>query len=325
MSRFIQAAATMHTLSLAAMEEASRFGIRDADIDHLLLALTIDPGTGGQVLRGMGVGLEETRMAVAAQHAAQLDLVGIASDTDDPGRIVFHETSGYEWTARAIAVIKEASRGDRRGDSAAVLRTLLDEPSGLIEQILQRLDVDQDALRSRLDELRQLDLTPPSASDVPALSGARTVFIPAGLDDVWALLSSAGRIPEWDQGVTDVRAAEADGWWDALTRTITPDGRRIQVKDDFRRQRIECVRCDEPHDVAWRFTRPDAPRANPRRIDFGLEHAAGGTQLRITVAWEPAARRRGRRIVRALLKPVHRFFLFIQLTQIESGITRVFR
>lgn len=114
MSRLTHAAATMHTLSLAAMEEASRFGVRDTDIDHLLLALTIDPDAGGQTLRGMGVSLEAARVAVAAQHAAQLGLVGIAADPDSPGRIVFHETSGYEWTDRAITVLKDASSGERR-------------------------------------------------------------------------------------------------------------------------------------------------------------------------------------------------------------------
>lgn len=326
MSRFTQAAATMHTLSLAAMEEASRFGIRDTDIDHLLLALTIDPDTGGQVLRGMGSGLDEARAAVAAQHAAQLDLVGVASDAGTPGRIVFHETSGYELTDRVIAVLKEASSGDRDGDSAAVLRALIDEPSGLIEEILRRLDIDPDALRRQLDGLRGVDLSRAETSAERTPSGSRSAFVPAPLADVWALLSSADRIPEWDQGISDVGPLDpVSGTWDARTRTVAPDGKTIRVKDAFRRQRVELVHLEDHASIQWRFRHPDARRANSRLITFTLEHAAGGMQLGVTLRWETSPRRHGRRVARALLGPVLRFVIFIQLAQIESGVTRVFR
>ncbi|PQZ57985.1 MULTISPECIES: SRPBCC domain-containing protein [unclassified Microbacterium] len=326
MSRFTHAAATMHTLSLASMEEASRFGVRDADIDHLLLALTIDPGTGGQILRGMGAGLDTSRAAVAAQHAAQLELVGIASDTDGPGRIVFHETSGYEWTERALSVLKEATSGDRNGDSAAVLRTLIDEPSGLIDEILRRLDIDPTTLAARLDEVQQLRLSPPTAPETHALSGTRSLFVPASLEDVWALLSSAARIPEWDPAVAMIHADDgAIGPWDAESTLATPDGKPLRVKGEFRRQRVERSQCEKPSLVRWRFSYPDAVRSNPREVDFELEHAAGGMQIRATLTWDTTRRRRGLRVVRPLLKPLHRLLIFTQLAQIESGITRVFR
>ncbi|UTT53039.1 SRPBCC family protein [Microbacterium maritypicum] len=325
MSRFTHAAATMHTLSLAAMEEASRFGVRDADIDHLLLALTIDPDTGGQILRGMGAGLDTARAAVAAQHAAQLELVGIASDPDGLGRIVFHETSGYEWTERALTVLKEASSGDRRGDSAAVLRTLIDEPSGLIEEILRRIDVDPGVLSARLDDVQRLRLAPQQARDTHTLSGTRSLFAPASRDDVWALLSSASRIPEWDPAVGTIDADDTTGPWEAESRTQAPDGRPVRVKDEFRRQRVELMECERPSLIRWRFSYPDAVRSNPRLVDFELEHAAGGTQIRATLTWETTRGRGGRRLVRALLKPLHRLLVFTQLAQIESGITRVFR
>lgn len=326
MSRLTRAAATMHTLSLASMEEASRFGVRDADIDHLLLALTIDPDTGGQVLRSMGVGLEAARAAVAAQHSAQLDLVGVTSGADGPGRIVFHETAGYEWTDRALVVLKDSSTGDRVGDSAAVLRSLTFEPSGLIAEILHRLDVDPEALTSRLDEVQRLRLPQQDSPDAAALTGSRSIFVPATLDDVWALLSSAARIPEWDQGIAAIDGDDSTtDTWNATTATTTPDGKPIPVKAEFLRQRVHLVHREERVGVQWRFTRPDAARSNPRLVAFGLEHAASGMQLRVTLTWETAQPRRGRRFLRFALKPLHRFVIFIQLAQIESGITRVFR
>lgn len=326
MSRFLQAAATMHTLSLAAMEEASRFGVRDADIDHLFLALTIDPDAGGQILRGMGAGLDGARAAVAAQHAAQLGLVGVTTDPNSPGRIVFHETSGYAWTDRAITVLKDASSGERRGDSAAVLRALVDEPSGLIDQILRRLDADPDTLRTRLDEVQQLRLVAASPAADQSLSGSRSVFVPAPIEDVWALLSAPTRIPEWDQGIAAIDADdETSGSWEAETATTLPDGKPMHVKDDFRRQLVHLAQREEPTSIRWLFTHPDAARSNPRSVAFALEHAAGGMQLRVTLTWLTPPSRGGRRIVRILMKPLFRFVLFIQLTQLESGITRVFR
>lgn len=326
MSRFTQAASTMHTLSLASMEEASRFGVRDADIDHLLLALTIDPDTGGQVLRSMGVGLDATRAAVAAQHSAQLELVGFTSGTEGPGRIVFHETTGDEWTDRALAVLKDASNGDRDGDSAAVLRSLLSEPSGLINEILHRLDVEPEALTARLDEIQQLRLSQRITPDAHALTGSRSIFVPATIDDVWALLSSAARIPEWDHVIATIDADDPTAdTWDAVTATVTPDGKPITVKSELRRQRVHLVQRVERTSIQWRFTHPDAARSNPRLLTFELEHAAGGMQLRATLTWETQRRRPGRRLVRAVMRPLYRFVIFIQLTQIASGITRVFR
>jgi uncharacterized protein YndB with AHSA1/START domain len=325
MSRFAQSAATMHTLSLAAMEEASRFGVRDADIDHLLLALTIDPDAGGQVLRRAGLRLTAVRTAVADQHAEQLGALGLAPDPAASGRIVFHETSGYDWTDRAIAVLRAGSEQGRRGDSAAVLRALLDEPSGLITAVLQRLGVDPVGIATELDELSSLADTAPRRSTGAGITSERAVFVPAPPTEVWALLSDPARIPEWDPSTAQVTpdADPADGW-DARAHTTTSDGRPIRRKEAFVRRRILLASRDEPTAVAWRFLLPDAPRTNPRVVTFALEPVAGGTRLMVSVTWE-TLHRRGRRVLRAVLRPLHRLALFLQLAQIESGVTRVFR
>ena len=96
MSKFVQAAQTSQVLSLTALEEASRQGLREADIEHLFLALVLSDQVAGRVLREMGIGIDDARRAVREQHDAQLASLGVRAVLPDPGRIVFHETDGYE-------------------------------------------------------------------------------------------------------------------------------------------------------------------------------------------------------------------------------------
>lgn len=326
MSRFTQAAATMHTLSLAAMEEASRLGVHDADIDHLLLALTIDADTGGQVLRRAGIRLDAARAAVEAQHAGQLLAMGIDAPAVGPGRIIFHETDGYDWTERALAVLRAASQGGRRGDSAAVLRALLGEPSGLIAAILGRLAVTEDDLTAQLDEVEGTARSPRPGRKPAArgITGSRSMFVPAAEAEVRAVLADAERLPEWEQSVAAVLPAGEDGPWEAFAPATAPDGRPLRRKPEFHRL---CVMREEEESGAltWRFEYPDAPRANPRVLTMALEPAAGGTQLRATMTWETRPRGPVRRVLRAPLRPLWRGLVFIQLAQVESGISRIFR
>ncbi|MGO0575869.1 hypothetical protein [Ornithinimicrobium panacihumi] len=51
MSKYVRLAQTSQTLSLTAVEEASREGLREADLEHLLLALVLSPEPAGEVLR----------------------------------------------------------------------------------------------------------------------------------------------------------------------------------------------------------------------------------------------------------------------------------
>jgi len=130
MNKLVRAAQTSQSLSLAAMEEASRLGLREADIEHLFLALVIDDQSAGRALRSMGIDLDAARRAVEEQHDAQLASLGIEASFPKAGRIVFQETDGYEWSARALDLIGKSSGKGKSGDAAAVLRELVAEPSG---------------------------------------------------------------------------------------------------------------------------------------------------------------------------------------------------
>ncbi|MFT4280831.1 Clp protease N-terminal domain-containing protein [Microbacterium sp.] len=151
MSKFVRAAQTSQSLSLVAMEEASRLGVREADIEHLLLALVLNDQNAGRALRSLGVDIEAARQAVAEQHDTHLASLGIDAEFPAPGRIVFHETDGYQWRKRASDLLARSAGKGRDGDAGAVLRELLIEPSGLIVDILERLGVTPQRVREELD------------------------------------------------------------------------------------------------------------------------------------------------------------------------------
>ncbi|GAB96531.1 uncharacterized protein YndB with AHSA1/START domain [Kineosphaera limosa] len=334
MSKFTDLAKTSHALSLAAMEEASRTGQRIADIDHLLLALTVNEQSAGQVLRSMGITLAAARAAVSAQHDAQLAALGVQASMPEPGRIVFHETDGYDWSERALDLIKRSADGGRRGDATAVLRELVAEPSGLIEDLLSRLDSSPAAVLTRLDEVESVPVHT-SRANTDSLTGTSRAFVPASLEQVWHLLADPGRMPEWDQRVGSVLVGappeppEPGARWSALAPSVGPDGRALKVKPAWRRLSIELIAFEPQTTIAWSLTYPDADRANARIVRIDLAPAAGGTSLGLTLSFErhPDRARRPlpRRLLGPALRPLHRAVIWLQLNQLGSGISRVFR
>lgn len=328
MSKLADVAKTAQSLSLTAMEEASRVGLRTSDIDHLFLALVLSNQHAGRVLRGSGITLEEARRAVAEQHAAQLASVGISVGAADPGRIVFNETGGYTWSDRVLDIFKESCRGGKRGDAAAVLRELLDEPSGMIAEVLYRLGTSPDTIRRRLDED-----APAARPAVPVsadgLTGHAELFVPAPVDEVWMLLADPFRMPDWEPsigGVVDAGGPVRPGdVWIAHRRERRPDGKPLRIAPALRRIRVEVEVVEEQFSIGWSFSTPDAPDANTRCVRISLAATEGGTRLRMMQAWQrPPARRVGP--VRArLLRPLYRFVTWMQLFQLGVAIGRVFR
>lgn len=332
MSKFTEAATTSHTLSVAAMEEASRFGQRSTDIDHMFLALVVSEQIAGQVLRSEGITLEAARGAVAEQHSAQLASLGIGTGFPQQGRIVFHETGGYEWSDRALVVIKRASHGEKRGDAADVLRELVTEPSGMIDQVLQRLGSASDLVIARLDEVQRYPaLTPKHTIQPGRRSGACEAFVPAPVHQVWKLLTDPTRMPEWEPMVGDVVLDEMQtkpqmgDRWTAHARTQRSDGKPIRIKPEFQTQDVELVACTDGTLIEWRVTYPDSARADVKRVRIELEPAAGGTQLRISLGWERNSNRPARPIRGVLIRPFVRFGIWMQLSQLSGGISRAFR
>lgn len=330
MSKFTVAATTSHALSVAAMEEASRFGQRTADIDHLFLAFTVSEQSAGQVLRSCGITLDAAREAVAAQQSEQLAALGVQIAAPEPGGIVFHKTGGYEWSDRAVELLKRASEGDKRGDAAAVLRELVAEPSGMIDAILHRLNTTPELIVAALDEAAHYPaLRPQFSPRAHTLASVSEAFAPASPERVWELLATPSHMPDWEPGLGSVthapEALRVGDVWTAFTLTERPDGKPTSVKPNFMTQRVELVALEEPRLIEWRFSYPEAPKANTRHIRIEIEPAAGGSQLHLTLAWERNSDRPRRPLLRLVMRPVHRLVLWMQLSQLGSGISRTFR
>lgn len=330
MSKFTTSAATMQTLSRAGAEEASRLDENTGDIEHLLLAVVIDEGVGGQALRSLGISLDRVRDAVAAQHAEQLASLGIHSGGSAPGEITFPMPGGFSWNDRALGVMRRASEGENAGDSAAVLRELVDERSGLIEAVLHRLDTSPDEVRAVLDDVPRHEPQPRHRIDARSLSGVGETFVPASVDDVWALLVDPARRHEWDAGYDSIDDAPAAGEvgasWIMRARRIDSDGTELKVRPERERTRVEVLAAEAPHAIEWSYVWPDAPQSNWRSVRIELEPAAGGTQLRIRQQWHRGPGTRWRiPLLRWAMRPLYRFMIWMQISNLGASIGRVFR
>ncbi|KAA9149257.1 Clp protease [Microbacterium lushaniae] len=329
MSKFVRAAETTQSLSLAAMEEASRLGLRTADIEHLFLALVINDQSAGRALRSMGIDLESARRAVEEQRQGQLASLGIQASFPEAGRIVFHETDGYAWSKRASDLIARSGGKDKAGDAAAVLRELVAEPSGVIADLLDRLGTAPDALLEHLDRFDSPgEKTARAAAKVRGrVSGSAETFVPAPIQEVWEFLADPTHLPEWEMSVGSIDHSGQDATpgmvWHGHAPTRHPDGKRAKTRPRFRRRSIELVAAHRPEKIAWRLAHPDAPESSSVLTEFALATTPGGTQVTITTAW---SRRRGwRRLAGLPLRPLQKFLVWITLFQTGSAISRRFR
>ena len=326
MNSFLNTAATMQRLSISGMEEASRDGRREGDLEHVLLALVISEQSAGVALRGLGITLDAARRAVRDQHRQQLRQLGIELEQGEPERIVFHETDGYEWTDRALTVMSRSTEGDGRGDAASILRILLAEPSGLIAEILERLGTTAEAVGEALDEAERTDprAQSPATRRRDLVHGRIEVFVPASLDDAWSLLSSAERMPDWDPMTGSIESdAERQDSWISHAPFHHPDGKPIQVKPEFRRRRIIRAEASEPTRVVWWSDYPDAPELDRRMLTVELAATEAGTHATLTTTWR---RRTGwRRMIGFPLRPLQRYFVWLHLSQMGAAISRAFR
>jgi ATP-dependent Clp protease ATP-binding subunit ClpA len=161
---------------VVSQEEARERRAEQIEPVHLLLALTEDPGRGGEVLRAAGAGHDSVRSALAragsALDADALAAVGIDLDqvraaaeaafgpgalerrgNERAGHIPFADGSkrALEESLRHVLKQKVPRRG-RTIDSGAVLAGLLAVGDPSVTRVLAQLGTDADRLRERLGD-----------------------------------------------------------------------------------------------------------------------------------------------------------------------------
>ncbi len=341
MKRWTTALSTANELSLVAIEEASRRGVRSADLEHLLLALTVSDQPAGALLRRHGATLEAVRDAVDEHHAEHLAAVGITDASFPRERLREDAVEHTDLTERVRTVFHHASAKDRPGDAAAVLSQLLAEPSGTVRDILSRVPVDADAVAQELTGLPRQRSGRAVTVRPGVLAAEREQFVPAEPSTVWALVSAADRLPEWEPSVVSLQPAaaeaaeaagppagppgEATAVWSGTPRPRRRrDGRPVPPRPGWERVLIERVEHHQDERVLWRFSHPDAPRAAQRTLEITLRPSPGGTTVQLGTQWT-RPQRRTLPGLRLIARPLTRFAAWLHLHQVGAGISRALR
>lgn len=338
MSSFWLTARTMQTLSIVALEEASREGRKDADLEHLFLALLLSDQPAGDALRGLGITLDSARAAVQDLRSDQLGSLGIEASVPHEGRIVLHEQTGHEWVDRVTAVFQDATSKKRDGSATEVLKSLVNEPSGTIEDVLGRLGTTPAEVTAAAD--RAASNAPPPARLTERTAATSTAFVPAALEDVWDFLADPRTIPAWNLGIESVDAPEGTMRVGQAFAGRTPDRAPVSANASegaaapknpaaprdprYQRKTIELALAEPSTRIAWRISQPDAPESNATQVGFTLHPTPGGTRLTVRSTWIPG-RRTWRKLVLAPFRPVFRALGWLGANHYALGVSRAFR
>lgn len=319
MSRFAATLGAAQTLSMAGFAEAARHHRTVADLDDLLVALTVDDGLGGQALRSGGVERDAMRAAIATTRAQRLSALGIALDSPEPDDSSARRMTRCEWSTRVLQLFQSVPA--TRDFSATILRAVLDESSGHVADVLAHTALDRSELERVLDAAG--DAIMPRDADAGVLSGSAGVHVSAPIDAVWALLADPRRLHEWVPSVGGPAVAEENGTWRTTAPTAGPDGRPLRIRDGVSHQQWALTDAAEPTNVEWHVTYPDLPRANRQQLILELAPSAGGTRVDVTVQWHRTVP--GRPVLARLLRPFTRWATRLGARSTAQAITNAFR
>lgn len=324
MSNVIDQFVSFQRIAQVAMEEASRFSLPEADVEHLFVALVVSDERAGVALRSMGITLASAREAVADVHSARLASLGIRADLPQQQRM---DCRDLLLRPRAREIAGRALGADDY--SAALLRDLVDEPSGLVESILAELGATPSAVTAKVDATAgRREVRPRAAAD--GLLGTHETFVPASVDQVWALLADPRHMTKWGPSYARVDCDEqpldafpGDAWVGRVR--AGGRGRSGQPREGQASERVELLCRVERTRLVWRFSTPDAPHLNSRRVHVDLKPTTAGANVRATVAWEPRRDGVRRPFLSALLLPVKRYAVRSQAAHVGASIGRAVR
>ena len=114
---------------------------------------------------------------------------------------------------------------------------------------------------------------------MPTIS--RSISVEAPPDEVWAVVSDPGRLPEWWPGVARVEEASPNAWTTVLT---SPKGKAVRA--DYSR-----VEARPPHRLVWRHEVAESPferilAESLTAVTLEPEDG-GGTGIELTVRHRP--------------------------------------
>ena len=320
MSRIAAALGASQTLSMAGFAEAARHHRTVADLDDLLVALTVDDGLGGQALRAGGVERDDMRAAIAATRAERLSRLGVAVDAPEPDDSVARRSTRCEWSPRVLQLFQSVPA--THDFSATVLRAVLNEPSGHAIDVLARTALNRVELERVLDAARDAP-SPSPHTGTGVLRGSAAVHVVAPIDDVWALLADPHRLHEWAPSVGEPAREQEDGAWSTTAPAAGPDGRPLRMREGVRQQRWVLVDAIEPTTIEWTVTYPELARANRQQLLLELAPSGSGTRLRVTVEWHRTVA--GRPVLGRLLRPFTRWATRQGARSTAHAITEAFR
>lgn len=281
----------------AAWREAQRAGAPETDIDHLYLGLIAIGGSAARLLGRHGISLESARRRVAESQDADLASLGIDASGVRPPRVPPLQamiSRTLPTTKPAEALLTRALKGS---DTYDLLKTLLEEPSGVTRRLVHA------------DGVTPQDLAP------GLREGAEDPFSPETVDADPALLSAPARAQRLTRflPVPAARAAEALSesdslsWWayDPEKSQVSADGERVTHRHGQKTMtlRLHHTRhqVDDTHVVTWLQEALDGPHAGQVLLydRFEFSPAPGGCVMTRT------AGRRSFGILGRLLAPVN--------------------
>ncbi len=303
MNRIAATVGTSQTLSMAGFAEAARHHRSVADLDDLLVALTLDDGLGGQALRSGGLDRESMRAAIAATRSQRLSALGVSADAVEPDDSSARRTARCTWSPRVLQLFQSVPAS--RDFSASILRAVLDEPSGHVADVLAHTGLDRTELERVLDAAADAPSSQRrAATDV--LSGSASAHVAAPIDTVWALVCDPARLHEWAPAVGEPAREQEGGLWLTNAPATGPDGRPLRMREGVRLQQWQLIDAAEPTRVVWAVTYPALARANRQHLFLDLAPSAGGTRLQVTVEWHRTVSG-GFPLLGRLLRPITRW------------------
>jgi uncharacterized protein YndB with AHSA1/START domain len=279
-TRHRRAASAVQIVRAAAAVEAAALGDGELREEHVLLGLSAVGGPTAHVLAARGAGLAELR-SVVWQSRQRDDLS--AAEPLGPGRVRAANMRLWADTGAASGLHELlVAAGAQQGDDRRILLELLAQPGrSEAREALLRLGIDGDELRTQLesDDPQEPDAEPsagcppimlPSPDRGRFVRASHTHVLPTRPDDVWALLSTPDRRPEWDG--------------DCVSLHVRSDGELHRVRHDGRTDRHVVTIDTADRAVEWRWPArdgvPDDRRLNV--LQLCVSTAGPWTTLRLT-------------------------------------------